>query len=181
MSITYLDFMCLGVILLSAIFAMARGIFSELISLSNWIGTAMLTYHIYPFLLKPVSKYFVNKQLALISVILPLFLILLTIISIVLKIITTPIHIRSVLLDRILGLLFGIIRGLLLLVIATSFWDLIISDSKSPDWIQNSKSKTILNTMTVKLKSTMNSIYSPKIIDASGTSIENSTNKNNHS
>ncbi|AHA27712.1 CvpA family protein [Candidatus Liberibacter americanus] len=160
MGITYFDFVFLAVISLSAIFAMARGIFNELISLSNWIGTAMLTYNIYPFILNAVSKYFVNQQIALISVVLLLFLTLLIIISIILKIITTPIHIRSVFLDKILGFLFGIIRGLFLLIIATSFWNLIIGDSKTPDFIKNSRSGIILNNMRVKIMSIMQ--YMPK-------------------
>ncbi|MBY7649264.1 MAG: colicin V production protein [Candidatus Liberibacter europaeus] len=156
MSVTYFDILFLIVIVISAILAMARGILVELISLTNWIGAAIITYYLYPLFLRYTSTYFVNKQMALLSTIVPLFLIILTIISLILRIITTPIRIKSVFLDKILGLLFGAVRGLLLLVIATSFWDIIVSDNKTPDWIQNSKSKIILNNMAIMLKSTIN-------------------------
>ncbi|MBL0848544.1 MAG: CvpA family protein [Candidatus Liberibacter ctenarytainae] len=161
MEITYFDIFFLGFIFISAMLAMTQGIFSELISLTNWIGSAIITYYLYPYFLIKIAPYFTSKKMAIIAIVIPLFLAILTIISILLKIITNPIHIRSVFLDKILGFLFGGVRGLLLLVIATSFWNLIVGDSKEPAWIQNSQSKKILDILEIRLRSAAHTIKIP--------------------
>ncbi|CAL9914781.1 membrane protein required for colicin V production [Candidatus Liberibacter solanacearum] len=152
MGITYFDIFCLGFILISAILAMVRGILSEMISLTNWIFSAIITRYLYLMIFAKGSEYFQNKQIALIATIVPLFLIIFTAVSILLRIISKPIYIRSVFLDKILGCLFGGVRGLFLLVIATSCWNLIVNESKEPEWIQKSISKKIFDDMATKLK-----------------------------
>ncbi|XCD38850.1 CvpA family protein [Candidatus Liberibacter asiaticus] len=153
MGITYFDIFCFGFISITSKLAMARGIFSEMISLTNWIVAAIMTRYLYPMLLERVSEFFKSKQVAIIMTIIPLFLIILTVVSILLKIMSTPIRIRSVLLDKILGCAFGGVRGLFLLIITTSCWNLIVHESREPAWIQKSISKKALDRMGTRLQS----------------------------
>ncbi len=66
---------------------------------------------------------------------------------------STPSRIRSVLLDKILGCAFGGVRGLFLLIITTSCWNLIVHESREPEWIQKSISKKALDRMGTRLQS----------------------------
>ncbi|MEG8098706.1 CvpA family protein [Candidatus Liberibacter brunswickensis] len=153
MEITYFDIGCFVFILISSLLAMARGIFNEMISLTNWIVAAITTRYLYPVLLGKISVYFRSKQIATITIIMTLFLVILSIVSILLKIVCNPIHVRSVLLDKILGCVFGGVRGIFLLVITFSCWNLVVHGSNEPEWIQKSISKKYLNYMEKKLKS----------------------------
>ncbi|AKK19902.1 CvpA family protein [Candidatus Liberibacter africanus] len=153
MEITYFDIGCFIFIFISSILAMARGILNELISLTNWILAAIMTRFLYPTLLGKVSGIMKNKQIEMIATIVPLFLFILIAVSVLLNIISKPIRIRSVLLDKILGCFFGGIRGIFLLVIAVSCWNLTVYDGTEPEWIKKSISKKYLDHMEKQFKS----------------------------
>jgi membrane protein required for colicin V production len=48
-------------------------------------------------------------------------------------------------LDRTLGFLFGLARGLVIVVIAYMFFDWLVPDRSKPDWILHAKSKVVLS------------------------------------
>ncbi|MBA5724023.1 CvpA family protein [Candidatus Liberibacter sp.] len=166
MGITYFDILCLGVILFSAMLAMVRGMFHEIISIANWTIAFATTNYLYPLLLGIISHYILSKQIAMLVTVVPLFLVILILVSALMAIITGPINkIHSKPFDRSLGFLFGGIRGLLVLIVATSFWNLMVSKNKEPDWINFSKSKYFLDIMVNKLSLTTESTQLAKNLD----------------
>jgi len=48
-------------------------------------------------------------------------------------------------LDRTLGFLFGLARGLLIVVVAYQFFIWLVPDKQRPDWVTNAKSRTVLD------------------------------------
>jgi membrane protein required for colicin V production len=47
-------------------------------------------------------------------------------------------------LDRTLGFLFGLARGLLIMVVAFLFFSWLVQEKQQPDWVRTAKSKTVL-------------------------------------
>ena len=47
-------------------------------------------------------------------------------------------------LDRTLGFLFGLARGLLIVVVAFLFFSWLVPDKQRPDWITGAKSRMVL-------------------------------------
>jgi membrane protein required for colicin V production len=47
-------------------------------------------------------------------------------------------------LDRSLGFLFGLARGLLIVVIAFLFFDWLVPEKSQPEWVRSAKSKVVL-------------------------------------
>ena len=46
-----------------------------------------------------------------------------------------------------------IVRGVLILAVAVAFWNWLVGDAQSPDWIRNAKSKPALDMLAAKLES----------------------------
>jgi membrane protein required for colicin V production len=47
-------------------------------------------------------------------------------------------------LDRTLGFLFGLARGLLIVVVAFLFFSWLVPDKQRPDWVNGAKSRVVL-------------------------------------
>jgi membrane protein required for colicin V production len=47
-------------------------------------------------------------------------------------------------LDRTLGFLFGLARGLLIVVVAFLFFSWLVPEKQRPDWVSNAKSRVVL-------------------------------------
>ena len=48
-------------------------------------------------------------------------------------------------LDRTLGFLFGLARGLLIVVVAFLFFSWLVPDKQRPDWVNGAKSRVVLD------------------------------------
>jgi membrane protein required for colicin V production len=48
-------------------------------------------------------------------------------------------------LDRTLGFLFGLGRGLIIVVVAYMFFDWLVADPSKPEWVLRAKSKVVLS------------------------------------
>ena len=55
-------------------------------------------------------------------------------------------------LDRTLGFLFGLARGLLIVVVAYQFFIWLVPDKQQPDWVRSAKSRTMLDSTGEWLK-----------------------------
>ena len=55
-------------------------------------------------------------------------------------------------LDRTLGFLFGLARGLLIVVVAYEFFIWLVPDKQRPDWVVGAKSRTMLDSTGEWLK-----------------------------
>jgi membrane protein required for colicin V production len=145
MPITLLDVILLVVMLISALLAMVRGFMREVLSIASWAAAAVLTLYAYPRLKPIVLQYFSNDIVASAITIGGVFLSTLLVVSIVtIKISDSILDSRIGALDRTLGFLFGLGRGLIIVVVAFIFFDWLVKPEVQPDWVRNAKSKIVL-------------------------------------
>src|SRR3979409_2436693 len=141
MPITWLDILVLGVMLVSGLLAMIRGFMREILSITAWAAAAVATLLLYPRLL-PIAKANISSDIvATGAVIGGVFLITLLIASIItVRISDMILDSRIGALDRTLGFLFGLGRGLIIVVVAFIFFSWLVPEPKQPEGVRNAKS-----------------------------------------
>lgn len=140
-----LDLAVLAVVVLSAIFAFARGFVREALSILAWGGAAVITYvsfdPVYGFLAPvihtPLLAYVVDGAGVFI-----LSLIVLTILTGYLARFLRFGALSSI--DRTLGLLFGIARGVVLVCLAYLLLDVSVPRKERPLWVNAARSTPFL-------------------------------------
>src|ERR1700752_1983244 len=145
MPITWLDLILLGVMLISGLLAMIRGFMREILSITAWGAAAVATVLLYPRLL-PIAKANISSDIvATGAVIGGVFLITLLIVSIItVRISDMILDSRIGALDRTLGFLFGLGRGLIIVVVAFLFFAWLVPAGKQPEWVRDAKSRVVL-------------------------------------
>jgi len=145
MPITLLDLILLVVMLISALLAMVRGFMREVLSIASWAAAAILTLYAYPKLKPVVLQYFSNDIVASAIAVGGVFLGTLLVVSVItIKISDTILDSRVGALDRTLGFLFGLARGLVIVVVAFLFFAWLVPDRSQPEWVKNAKSRVVL-------------------------------------
>jgi membrane protein required for colicin V production len=145
MPITLLDFILIGVMLVSALLAMIRGFMREILSIAAWVIAAVATLYAYSRLLPYAKTYFNNDIIAAAAVIGGTFLGTLLIVSIItVRFSDMVLDSRVGALDRTLGFLFGLARGLVIVVVAFLFFAWLVPPRTQPSWVANAKSRVVL-------------------------------------
>src|SRR4030081_3941672 len=140
MPITLLDFILIGVMLVSALLAMIRGFMREILSIAAWV---ML--YAYSKLLPFAKTNFNNDIVAAAVVVGGTFLGTLLIVSIItVRFSDMVLDSRVGALDRTLGFLFGLARGLIIVVVAFLFFAWLVPDRSQPEWVRGAKSRVVL-------------------------------------
>jgi membrane protein required for colicin V production len=145
MPITWLDILLLSVMLVSGILAMIRGFMREVLSIAAWGAAAVATILLYGRLL-PIAKANISSDLvATAAVVGGVFLITLLVVSIItVRISDMVLDSRIGALDRTLGFLFGLGRGLVIVVVAFVFFAWLVPPGKQPEGVRNAKSRVVL-------------------------------------
>ena len=146
MPITILDLVLLAVMLISGLLAMVRGFMREILSIAAWGAAAAVTLSSFSKLLPTAKSYFNNDTVASVVVVAGVFVGTLIVVSIItVRISDMILDSRIGALDRTLGFLFGLARGLLIVVVAFLFFSWLVPDKQRPDWVTNAKSRTVLD------------------------------------
>jgi membrane protein required for colicin V production len=154
MPITLLDIIVLAVMLLSGLLAMIRGFMREILSIAAWGAAALTTLYAFPRLLPTAKTYFNNETIAMVAVVAGVFLGTLLIATIITSRISDMVlDSRIGALDRTLGFLFGLGRGLLIVVVAFLFFTWLVPDKQQPDWVRSAKSLSVLQSSGAWLQS----------------------------
>jgi membrane protein required for colicin V production len=142
---TLLDVVLLAVMLVSGLLAMIRGFMREVLSITAWVLAAGATLYSYGKLLPAASAYFNSDIIAKGVVIGGVFLLTLLVVSVItIRISDMVLDSRVGALDRTLGFLFGLGRGLIIVVVAFAFFDWLVPAKAQPPWIADAKSKVFL-------------------------------------
>jgi membrane protein required for colicin V production len=145
MPITWLDFLLLGVMLISGLLAMIRGFMREVLSIAAWATAAIATVLLYNRLLPIAKANIPNDFVAAALVIGGVFLLTLLLVSIItVRVSDMILDSRIGALDRTLGFLFGLARGLIIVVVAFLFFSWLVPSNKQPDGVRNAKSRVVL-------------------------------------
>jgi membrane protein required for colicin V production len=146
MPITILDLVLLAVMLISGLLAMVRGFMREILSIAAWGAAALVTLYAFSKLLPTAKTYFNNDTVASVVVVVGVFIGTLIVVSVVtVRISDMILDSRIGALDRTLGFLFGLARGLLIVVVAFLFFSWLVPDKQRPDWVTGAKSRTVLD------------------------------------
>lgn len=146
-TLTYLDAALLAVCAISGLLAMYRGFARELLSILSWIAAAGVGAWIF-FTKKDLSadvaaQTGLPQQIALAVVALVIALIVLIVVHLITARISDAIlDSRVGMIDRVLGFLFGVARGFILIVIPYMFYESFVTDEKAHfPWVRDSISK----------------------------------------
>jgi membrane protein required for colicin V production len=145
MPITLLDILLLVVMLISGLLAMIRGFMREILSIGAWGVAALATLYAYSRVLPIAKGYFSSDMVAAGVSIGGVFLLTLLVVSIItVRISDMILDSRVGALDRTLGFLFGLGRGLVIVVVAFLFFAWLVPERSQPDWVRGAKSKVVL-------------------------------------
>jgi len=145
MPITWLDLILLLVMLISGLLAMIRGFMREVLSIAAWGIAALVTLYSYGKVLPTVQQHFASTTVATAITVGGIFLLTLLVISVLtVRLSDLVLDSRVGALDRTLGFLFGLGRGLLIVVVAYLFFDWLVPDRSQPEWVRDAKSKVVI-------------------------------------
>jgi membrane protein required for colicin V production len=145
MPITLLDIILLVVMLISGLLAMIRGFMREILSIAAWGIAALVTLYSFSKVAPITQQYISSDIIAKAVTIGGIFLITLLIVSIItVRISDMILDSRVGALDRTLGFLFGLGRGLIVVVVAYLFFAWLVPPKAQPAWVQNAKSRVVL-------------------------------------
>ena len=146
MPLTLLDFIVLGIMLISGILALMRGFTREVLSLVAWGVAAVAAYfaikqpQFIDFAMKNLP--YIDKEiLAQIAVGGAAFIIVLIIVSIIsVKISDLVVDSAAGAFDRTLGFIFGVARGFVFVAIAYLFYGWLLPFDKQEPWVRSAMS-----------------------------------------
>lgn len=134
------DAAILAILALSAAFAFFRGFVHETLAVVSWVGSALATLYGFPYA-QPKAREFISSPLLADMVAgIAIFLIVLIILTIVTRSLSRRIQDSSLgPLDRSLGLVFGALRGAVLVCVAWLLMVWVLPREDMPDWITEAR------------------------------------------
>jgi len=169
MSLPILDLLLLAVMLISGLLAMVRGFMREVLSITAWIAAALVTVYSYSKLLPIAKSHLDSDLLANGAVIGGVFILTLIIVSIITIRISDMVQDSKVgALDRTLGFLFGLGRGLLIVAVIFMMFTWLVSESQRPTWVTQAKSRLVLQKTGDWLRSIIPEDLDKKLKDLKG-------------
>ncbi|MBT6441401.1 MAG: CvpA family protein [Alphaproteobacteria bacterium] len=136
-----IDILVALILVISALLAFTRGAVREILGVGAWIGAALAT--VFGFLhVRPYSRDLIDYELVADAVAgLAIFVVALIILTIVSQLLAGRIQ-RSKLgaLDRTLGIVFGLVRGAVLVSLAYMMFVWAVSENDRPAWVDQAKS-----------------------------------------
>jgi membrane protein required for colicin V production len=143
--VNLVDLAVLVVIALSAIFAFARGFVREVLSIAAWIGAAVITLYGFSYTYAVTTRFVTTPLLADLVAGAGLFLVALIGLTILTGTIARAVQWSALTpIDRTLGLIFGVARGVVLVSIAYFVVDITLPPNDRPSWLQDAQSQPLL-------------------------------------
>jgi membrane protein required for colicin V production len=140
-----LDLVVVAVILLSGIFALARGFVKEVLSIVSWVGAAFATFYGFHAVSAFVHRFIESPMIGDAVAAGSLFLLTLFALSFVSGLIANRVRGSSVgSVDRSLGFVFGLLRGFVLISIAYLALSWALPPAEQPTWVRAAKTMPLL-------------------------------------
>lgn len=114
------DLIVIGIVVISGLLAFARGLVREVLAIVGWVGAAIITLYGIP-IVRPYVGMFVHQEQIILDVIGGTFIFVVTLVAISLASIGIARQINDSelsALDRSLGFVFGVARGMVLICLA---------------------------------------------------------------
>ena len=138
-------------VLISAILATARGLTREVLSLATWAGSAAIAVYMYLYHPDIAQQYIAEEVVANIATVVVTFIVSLIVLHLLtMRIADFVVDIRIGPIDRTLGFVFGVLRGVLIAIVITIF-GLWLLPNNLPDWAANAQTLPHLRDMGTTL------------------------------
>jgi membrane protein required for colicin V production len=137
---TSADLIIIAILALSALLAFMRGFVREVLSIGAWVGAALATIYGFPILQPYARKYIEVALFADIAAGVAIFVVALIILTVLSHALSR--NVRSSALgavDRSLGLLFGLVRGAVLVCLAYLVMAWAIPQEDRPTWVAEAR------------------------------------------
>jgi membrane protein required for colicin V production len=153
LGITTFDIGVIVVVLLSTLFAFARGLIRELIAVVSWVGAAVVAWYAFeparPYMQDVVGEGLVADGLT-VAVVFLVPLIALKVVGAAFARAVALVGLGGV--DRLLGGVFGVARGALIVCLAYVGIDLLMAPDDRPDWLRNARTLPYVQDGVVRLR-----------------------------
>ena len=136
----WVDLIILGVVAISALLAFMRGLVREVLSIGSWVGAGLFALWAFPFVQDRFRTWLVNPDIADPAAFGAMFVLALLVLSVVASMIGAVVR-GSMLggIDRTLGMAYGVVRGLAIVVCVYIAAGLVASPDKWPDAVQQAR------------------------------------------
>ena len=134
-SFHWIDLLVIGIVIASAVYATYRGFVAETLSIFAWAAAAFATLYFAPSAM-PLLSGMMSPLAAELAAYIGVFLIVLIPLSFISHRFAQGVQSSALgTLDRSMGAVFGVIRGLILIAMAYLLFTLIVPVKSQPDWI----------------------------------------------
>lgn len=159
-----LDIVVIAIVLLSGLFAFARGFVKEALSVAAWIGAGFAALYGLPYATPLAERFLPNGEVAEAAAALVVFLVALIILSLLTSAIAGRVKDSSLsAIDRTLGLVFGLVRGLVVVcLVYIAFSWALPAKQQQPTWIAEARTLPLLQTGAERLRALVPSVYRAK-------------------
>jgi membrane protein required for colicin V production len=145
MPIQWLDVILILIMLISAFLAMLRGLTREMLSIMSWALAALAALFFYQLYRERVRQLIEPQILADAVLITVVFVVVLIVVSLItVRLSGRVLDSRVGAVDRTLGFIFGLARGLLLVVIAYLLVRVIVEKESMPRWVTEARSLPVI-------------------------------------
>jgi len=149
-----------AILFISAVLAYSRGFVREILSIAGWIGAGVVAFYFSPPVVPLIQEIPIlndiigdNCELGLLAAFAGVFAIALVVIALFTPLISGAVQ-NSALgsLDGGLGFLFGLVRGILLIVVALVAYDFFIAGGEGFPVVEDSKTRVVLAEQQVRMQ-----------------------------
>ena len=147
------DILVIVVVVISGIFAFVRGFVHELCGIGAWIGAAFATLYGFPYV-QPYARDIISVELlADITAGIVLFILVLVSLSLLTRLVSERVRDSSLgPLDRSLGLVFGFLRGAVLVCLGWLALTWALPPEDWPDWVVEARTRPLMQEGTKLLR-----------------------------
>lgn len=134
------------VIIVSGGLALYRGFVTEVLAVVGWAGAAIATVSLFNPL-RPLARDFIPSQIgADVATGIVIFLVTLLVISLLARIVASAVRGSQIsIIDRGLGLAFGVLRGYVVLIIVFLLYEQVYPRGDQPEWIRDARAVPLLD------------------------------------
>jgi membrane protein required for colicin V production len=138
--VTWVDIVVIAIIAISALLAFARGFVREALGIGAWVGAAVFAVWAAPYLQDRFRAWIPNPDLVAPAALAAGFVVALIVLSVIAGMVGGLVR-MSVLggLDRTLGLVFGVARGVVLVVAAYIAAGFVVAPDRWPEPVQQAR------------------------------------------
>ena len=139
------DLIVIVVVLLSGVFALARGLVREVLAIFSWIGAAFATFYGFDYLSPYVLRLIGEPTIANVVTGASIFLVVLFILSLIAGSIAGAVRGTAAgSVDRTLGFVFGLARGAVLTCLVYMGLSWAIPPREQPAWVQAARTAPLM-------------------------------------